>query len=65
MSGMAQLCRWMHAGIMVDGPKDMKPLVEAFAKQVCLGGCAGPCYREWPKAVRLLTLTAAEEVSRQ
>lgn len=23
-----------HAGIMVDGPKDMKPLVEAFAKQV-------------------------------
>ena len=23
------------AGIMVDGPKDMKPMVEAFAKQVC------------------------------
>ena len=23
-----------HAGIMADGPKDMKPLVEAFAKQV-------------------------------
>ena len=23
-----------RAGIMVDGPKDMKPLVEAFAKQV-------------------------------
>ena len=25
-----------HAGVVIDGPEDMKPLVEAFAKQVCL-----------------------------
>lgn len=33
--GPQQVHHNAHAGIMVDGPKDMKPLVEAFAKQVC------------------------------
>ncbi len=27
------------AGVMIDGPKDMKPLVEAFAKQVSKPAC--------------------------
>ena len=25
-----------HAGVMIDGPNEMKSLVEAFAKQVCV-----------------------------